>query len=253
MASEYHDWEKFIESTTALVDRFRSSVDLDGHEVVNDIANKKTKQKVLEYCIPNQKAAQNIRDTWSSNRRAIPRKGLIFPDGSILTIYIRAKTLPFDKLLEPIRKHVAIQGDNGAMIGFFDQYSYCFYPNSKEADKIGYFRYDFHADSMGDGGLGTHTYFHFHRRLDESFRHATGPLLDVGEVISGLEEVLASKTRIDRLKKVFSKGHFDELLMDMTFEGIQDFREKYFAENKSQWQNFKHKTNYEEFEKRFLT
>lgn len=242
-----------MQSTIALVDRFRSSVDLDGQEVVNDVIDKRTKQKVLEYCIPNQKAAQKIRDTWSSDRRSIPRKGLIFPDGSILTIYIRAKTLPFDKLLEPIRKHVAIQGADSEMIGFFDQYSYCFYPNSKEADKIGYFRYDFHADSMGDGGLGAHTYFHFHRRLDESFRHATGPVLDVGEVISGLEDVLASKTRIDRLKKAFTKGRFDELLMDMTFEGIQDFREKHFAENRNQWERFKHKADYEQFENRFLT
>lgn len=253
MATEYHSWERFVESTVALVDRFRSSLVLDGHECIYNEINKRSKQKVLEYCIPNQRAAQEIRDTWSSDRRSLPKKGLIFPDQSILTIYIRAKSLPFDSLLEPIKKHIAIQGQDGETIGFFDQYSYCFYPNSKLADKIGYFRYDFHADSMGDGGLGTHNYFHFHRRLDESFRHATGPLLDVGEIISGLEEVLAYKARLARLKRSFSKGEFNELLMDLTVEGIQQFRLKHFAEGKGQWESFIHKTEYERFENRFLT
>ncbi len=61
-------------------------------------------------------------------------------------------------------------------MGYVEKYSYCFYHNSKLADSIGYFRYDFHADKMGDDGLGEHTYFHFHRKLEDSFRHATGPM-----------------------------------------------------------------------------
>jgi len=58
--------------------------------------------------------------------------------------------------------------------------------------------------------------------------------------------------RLSRLKKLFSKGRFDELLMDLTLEGVEDFRKEHFAETKSQWANFKHKGDYEAFEKKFL-
>jgi len=154
VASSYPDWERFVESTTGLLDRFvkSGSAYLDGHEIVDEECDKKTKQRLLEYCVPNKKAAEKIRDTWSSDRRSMPKSGLIFPDESVLTVFIRAKTLPFNNMLAPIKHHVAINGDV-SQIGYFDQYSYCFYPNSKEADKIGYFRYDFHADSMGVADL----------------------------------------------------------------------------------------------------
>lgn len=253
MSSSYQDWRRFTDSTIGLLDRFvkGGSVALCGHEIKEDEYDKKTKQRLFEFCVPNKKVAAEIRDKWSNDRRAMPKSGLIFLDGSILTVYIRAKTLPLDNLLKPIKHHVAINGEKG-QIGFFEQYSYCFYPNSKAADKIGYFRYDFHADSMGDGGLGAHAYFHFHRRLDESFRHATGPVLDVGEVVSGIENVLSSKERLNRLKKTFNKGNFEELLMDLTVEGVEDFRKKYFAQTKGQWNSFRHKAAYEAFEEKYL-
>ncbi len=249
----YPDWDRFVASTTVLLDRFVKghSASMGGHEIIDVQCDKLTKQRLFEYCVPNKRAAKEIRDKWSSDRRSMPKCGLIFPDNSVLTVYIRAKTLPFNQLFEPIKRHVAINGEK-ELIGYFDQYSYCFYPNSEAADRIGYFRYDFHADSMGDGGLGAHSYFHFHRRLDESYRHATGPVLDVGDVVSGIESVLSPKERLRRLKQVFNSGDFDALLMDLTVEGVEDFRKTHFAETQSQWNRFKHKARYEAFEKRFL-
>ena len=156
-----------------------------------------------------------------------------------------ARGLPFERILTPIAQHVAINDESGEMIGYVEKYSYCFYPNSEVADKIGYFRYDFHVESMGDGDLGEHTYFHFHRQLDESFRHATGPILDYGEIVSGLEKILAPKTREARLKAGFQKGNFEALLMDLTLQGIMDLRKKLFHE--PEWKFFKHKQKYDDF------
>lgn len=178
----------------------------------------------------------------------MPKEGIIFPEGSVLTILFEAKGLPFENLLAPVRHQVAISDTNEIMIGYVEKYSYCFYPNSKLADTIGYFRYDFHADKMGAGDLGDHSYFHFHRQLEESFRHATGPILDYGEIVSGLERVLAPKERQARLKKTFEVGDYYALTMDLTLEGIQQLRDKLYPTKRA----FKNEAKFDAFMKNYL-
>jgi hypothetical protein len=239
------DWDTYSAITKALLDRFvtSNSISISGESYDNKPGVKK--QDAITYSIPNSKLAKQIRESWTDDRRSIPKEGIVFPDGSIMTILFVAKGLPFEKLLTPVRHHIAISDNSNNMIEYVEKYSYCFYPNSQLADSIGYFRYDFHVDNMGDGDLGEHTYFHFHRQLEESFRHATGPILDCGEVVSGLERVLAKKERQARLEKAFNAGNFDALQMDLTIEGIQQLCETLYP-SKS-FKKFKHRQKYDDF------
>lgn len=245
-------WNQYCDITKSLLDRFVTghSITLLGEHFDNKPVGKgSAKRDSLRYSIPKSDTTKRIRECFADDRRSMPKEGIIFPDGSVLTILFEAKGLPFEKLLSPVMHHIAISDpDEKKMIGYVEKYSYCFYPNSKLADTIGYFRYDFHAEKMGDGDLGDHSYFHFHRQLDECFRHATGPILDFGEVVSGLERILAPKEREARLQKTFEAGEYLALTMDLTLEGIQKLREKIYPAKSA----FKNKGKFDAFLEGYL-
>jgi len=234
-------WNQYCDITKSLLDRFITghSITVIGEKYDNKPTGKgSSRRDSLKYSIPNSDTTKSIRECFADDRRSMPNEGVIFPDGSVLTILFEAKGLPFEKLLTPVMHHIAISDTSGKMIGYVEKYSY-----SKLADTVGYFRYDFHAEKMGDGDLGEHTYFHFHRQLDECFRHATGPILDYGEIVSGLEKILAPKQREMRLKKTFEAGDFSALTMDLTLEGIQKLSEKLHPPKTS----FKNKSKFDAF------
>jgi hypothetical protein len=246
---EAHNWDALIASLKSQLDRFvrGGSVTVlgDAQPQSRRISlSGGARQDCFEYSLPKEAISKQIRTAWAEDRRSMPRSGVIFPDGSILTVLFIAKGPPFSKILSPVMDDVGMSNVNG-LIGYVEKYSYCFYPNSKRADGIGYFRYDFHPDSMGNGDLGEHKYFHFHRELEESYRHATGALLDFSEVVSGLEKVLAGEQRDKRLTKIFKKGQFSELLMDLTVQGVADLRDRLF--DGPEWRSFPHKKAYESF------
>jgi len=247
------DWDKYTAITKSLLDRFitADSIFVQGETLnVQPVRKNKQTQDALIYSIPSSDITKLIRECWTDDRRSIPRQGIIFPDGSIMTVLFVAKRMPFEKLLAPVSHHTGVHDQHGQLMGFVEKYSYCFYPNSKVADQIGYFRYDFHAEKMGDGDLGEHNYFHFHRQLEDSYRHATGPILDFGEIVSGLEKVLAPKQRRERLKKAFNTGEFDALIMDLTLEGIEALRETLYP-SKS-FKDFRHKKKYDDFLENYM-
>lgn len=242
------EWDKYSAITKALLDRFVTgqSISISSESYDNKPLNLgRAKREAITYSIPNSKLTKQIREAWTDDRRSMPKEGIVFPDGSVLTILFVAKGLPFAKSLSPIAHHIAITDSAGTMMGYVEKYSYCFYPNSRIADNIGYFRYDFHADTMGDGDLGEHSYFHFHRNLEDAFRHPTGPILDYGEVVAGLEKILAPKERQARLKKVFEEGNYEALLMDLSLEGVKRTKEQLYTTRS--WNDFRHATKYDAF------
>lgn len=223
MPLEAPDLDCLAKTLESMLDRFKRSASIVFFDCAPAAVSKEGKGRnardVINFALPKANMATAIRQAWESDRRNIPRSGIVFPDNSIMTVLFVCKSLPMPKQLSTIEKDIEISGSDGP-VGYVDKYSYCFYPNSKLADEIGYFRYDYHFDKMGDGDLGEHTYFHFHRRSDGGFRHATGPMFEFDKLVSGIETILAPKQRAERLKRDFLAGEFRKLLFDLTVEGI---------------------------------
>ena len=137
----------------------------------------------------------------------------------------------------------------GDAFGYIAKYCYCFYPNSELAETIGYLRYDFHSESMGEGDLGEHTYFHMHhRKVEKAFRLPTGPMLDFDKIVSGIEKVLSPAVRQQRLKKLFLAGEFELLLFDLTVNGVHNLAQSLEID----WNAFKHAESYYAFLNEYL-
>jgi hypothetical protein len=246
---EADDLDRLVKTLESMLDRFKESGSIFLRDCTVPIVTKSGKGKeaksIITHSLPKESKSKEIRESWKNNRRLLPDAGIVFPDGSILTILFICKSLPIPKKLSPIAKDIEIYGSAGC-IAYIDQYSYCFYPNSKNADAVGYFRYDFHVDKMGSGDLGEHTYFHFHRSLEGEFRHATGPMFEFDKIVSGIERVLAPKYRQERLEKTFLSGKFEKLLLDLTSEGIDQLAQS-MMKNKSVHSKFKHQAAFEAF------
>ena len=207
---------------------------------------RRKKPNVVQLSIPNEPRAKEIRECWERDRRSIPRSGIVFPDGSVMTILFECCELPVPQALSSVADQITLIRDS-APYAYVRRYSYCFYPNSEAAEFIGYFRYDFHLDSMGDGDLGEHTYFHLHhRQVENGFRLTTGAVIEFDKLVSGIEGTLAPKTRRDRLQRLFDTGKFDELLFDLTVEGVKSMGNDAMSK-RSQWKLYQHKAEYERF------
>jgi hypothetical protein len=246
---EANDLDRLVKTLEAMLDRFKQSgsirlVDCSPASV-QPAGKGKNASSVVNLSLPKGDIAKRIRECWKQDRRAMPCAGIVFPDDSIMTVMFVCKSMPIPKQLGNIQSDIQILGASGP-VGYVAQYGYCFYPNSKQADSIGYFRYDYHYESMGDGDLGEHNYFHFHRTTEDEFRHATGPMLEFDKIVSGIERVLAPKERQKRLEKTFLSGQFEKLLLDLTVEGIlslnEDLREQKLVDAK-----FKYRKDFEQF------
>lgn len=188
-----------------------------------------------------------VRENWESDRRTMPLTGVLFPDDSLVTILFDCKVGPVPNSLKPVAHEIAIKDGDDQTIGYVEKYSYCFYPNSRKAEEqIGYFRYDFHMDAMGDGDLGEHSHFHLHRAVDSGFRMPTGPVIEFDKVISGVESVLAPQQRAARHARWFRSGRFQALLMDLTVAGIEKLKENCFPRARD-WNQFQSRLQYNQF------
>lgn len=239
--------DKLKQTIESLLVRFLDSGSISLVEPSCRLERKKTPNKLI-LSIPNQDRSKEIRNAWENDRREVPRSGIVFPDGSIMTVLFQCSELPIPKPLEPIRNQIIFVRDERAF-AFVERYSYCFYPNSEAAEYIGYFRYDFHSESMGEGDLGDHTYFHMHhRQVEKGFRLATGPLLEFDKIVSGIEKALSPKERKKRLWALFKAGKFEELLMDLTIDGVVRMAET-LMDNR-EWKEFQYQERYQEFVER---
>ena len=250
MPLEADDLDRLVTTLEAMLDRFKPTGSiflLDCAVPTIESTKGKHPVKTVTYSLPKPEIAKEIRESWKTSRRSMPEAGIVFPDGSIMTVLFVCKSLPIPCLLQPIAKEIEIRGSDGA-VGYIEKYSYCFYPNSKKADEIGYFRYDFHVESMGDGDLGEHTYFHFHRSIEDDFRHATGPMFEFDKLVSGIEKVLAPVERKRRLVKTFLAGDFGKLLLDLTIPGITKLGDALMVD-KAKSSKFKYAQKYDQFKR----
>lgn len=234
-----------VHSLESLLDRFERSYSV---RLLDRELPRVDKQGNLSYSIPRTVRASDIRAAWKNDRRKMPESGIVFPDGSVMTVLFKCSPLPVPGVLKPVEQDVLIETPGIAPDPFalVEKYCYCFYPNSEKAEEIGYFRYDFHSESMGTGDLGDHTYFHMHhRKADEGFRLPTGPVMEFDVLVSACEKVLAPQNRESRLKHAFLSGQFESLLLDLTVDGVIRLGENLM--NGTEWKSFKHRRKYEAF------
>lgn len=123
--------------------------------------------------LPSAEVYAELRSRWQlQDYKNIPLKGIrMFDDelssyNSLVTVKFVCKPLEKQEPLPyPGQLAEATLCDaNGQPYGYIAEYSYSFYPDmqSKQAQEMGYLRYDFHPDVMGDGDTGGHPYFHLH-------------------------------------------------------------------------------------------
>lgn len=123
--------------------------------------------------LPSQDVYTDLRSKWKGkNYEKLPLKGVCMLDdeigtaNSLVTIKFACKPLENGPQLPyPAQLTEAILSDaNNTPYGYISEYSYSFYPDlrSSRARDIGYVRYDFHPEVMGNGDTGGHPYFHFH-------------------------------------------------------------------------------------------
>jgi hypothetical protein len=129
-----------------------------------------------------------------------------------------------------------LQDANRQPYGYISEYSYSFYPDmkSQQAKQIGYFRFDFHPQVMGNGDTGDHPYFHLHalstgEDLEEletdSIEHETAQrqsmrfpsgLILPDMIVSSLEARLAPRIREKRIAKAIDEFNWHYLTLDLT-------------------------------------
>jgi hypothetical protein len=168
----------------------------------------------------------------------------------------------------PARLAEAIIRDaNDEPYGYIDEYSYSFYPDpeSKRAREIGYVRYDFHPQVMGNGDIGAHPYFHFHAgisgdemeeveyerelrkaateerkrqiaaaavRIETEVRLPT-ELIRPEAFLTTLEYKLAPRTRQKRIEKAIAEFDWYYLMLDLTPQALKARLIEKFG--KSEW------------------
>lgn len=208
---------------------------------------RKVSKSSLVYRLPKEAEAKKVSEGWKNDRRSIPQTGILFPDNSVMTILFDCKAGNIPGNLKQVASEIAIKNTSGYNIGYIEKYCYCFYPNSLKAEEeIGYFRYDFHIEAMGDGDLGEHSHFHLHRKVDGGLRLPTSAVTEFDKIVSCVERILAPQERKQRHERLFNGGKFEELLMDLTVDGVTQLKERMF-DRKKDWNNFTMRTKYESF------
>jgi hypothetical protein len=175
----------------------------------------------------------------------------------VLTALFIAETVPQNWEAgnwQPLKNMTSLYNDNGELWAVIREYSYNFYPNraSDRAKRLGYFRYDFHPQKMGDGDLGSHPYFHFHSAYfgegtedqDDDIRLVTGPI-GFGDILAACEQNLFPEKRQARLEEWFKQGKFEELQPDLTPDGFQQLARRLF--DRHSWKSFAHGAAFKAF------
>ena len=216
------------------------------------------KLKELNFRVPSNIRA--IRESWNSNQNMPIQDGIILSDGSVVTASITVREISKNWQagnLSSLKPIISLLNRTGEPWAYVSSYSYSFYPNSSspQARLLGYFRYDFHPETLGDGDLGGHPYFHLHREFvggeqegEEELRFTTG-LVHLSEILAICEHRLFPDQRQQRLKNYFTSGKFEELAMDLSATGFDRLISQQFSSS-SKWMKFKYRNECEKFAKR---
>jgi hypothetical protein len=204
-------------------------------------------------------ANTNVRDRWKATQVAPTPDGIILCDGSVVTTRITIREIP--ELWKPgnlksLYEIITLHNRNGHCWAYISSYNYSFYPNTtqEKASELGYFRYDFHPEMMGNGDLGGHPYFHLHHHFsdeeaepEDEIRFVTG-LVNLSDILSMCEQKLFPDKRAGRLSEYVKQGNFDGLALDLSPSGFQHLLEEKFTPR--QWRTYEHRKSCESFIKK---
>lgn len=248
------NFSSFLTQMVGSLNRFHKSGSLlVAGEFPNPFELRSTSELRIE--IPSRDVYSEIRAKWKARDYAnLPLKGLCLLDeeqnshSSIVTVRFVCKVLgKLDRIPYPAELDDAVLKDaNQQAYGFISEYSYSFYPDmlSKRAREIGYLRFDFHPDVMGDGDTGGHPYFHLHsgasgeeaeeQEIHEALKGSSregidriadkeiseirlpSPLMMPESLIKTLEYSLAPQSRRTRIEKAVSEMDWYYLMLDLT-------------------------------------
>ncbi len=100
--------EVLVESLEALLDRFEQSHSIRVEDRIPPYIDKSNKGKatrdVLTYSIPKPAKVKEIKEYWKKDRRLMPKSGIVFPDGSLMTVLFVCKSLPVPEMLQPVER-----------------------------------------------------------------------------------------------------------------------------------------------------
>lgn len=151
--------------------------------------------------------------------------GFKFPDGSLFSLEYVVKALPIPEALSDFESVLTVDDADGPF-GYVAKYSFTFVPKSQKAKKeIGFVRYNFHPEMLGETWQAQHPLFHLHTNpLDELPRLATG-FVDLQSIISNLEAILSPDARHVRLVDILGKetsGAYKLLLSELGDKAFAD-------------------------------
>jgi hypothetical protein len=265
----------FLTQVVASFSRFHKSGSISiAAEFQNPFELRSASEMRIE--LPSRDAYAALRAKWKQqDYKNIPLKGICMHDdelgsyNSLVTIKFVCKPLAVGEP-PPYQAQLAeaiLCDANRQPYGYVSEFSYSFYPDlqSKRAKEIGYVRYDFHPDIMGDGDTGGHPYFHFHggssgeeleeveldvelrktsarqskRVLDAQIekvrrevRFPTG--LTMPEAfISTLEYKLAPNLRQKRIERALAELNWYYLMLDLTPQALKERLIKKYG--KAEW------------------
>ncbi len=254
LADDLAELEKVI---AGQLDRFLDSRTID--RLLNYHPGRSYYTARLEQLVLQIPGNAQVRADWKGNKNQPTQDGIVLRDGSVVTASITVREIPSNWKacnLSPLKSVITLWNRSTAPWAYISEYSYSFYPNngSARARALGYFRYDFHPEMLGDGDLGGHPYFHLHREFvddddetEEEFRLATG-LVQLSEVLSICERSLFPQEREERLVDYLANGRFDDLALDLSPRGFDHLISEHY--NARQWQIFQHRTRCENFLKK---
>ena len=108
--------DKLKKTLDSLLVRFITSHSIDIVDASSSIDTKKKSGK-LTLSIPNHDKTKKNREAWDKDRRCLPSSGIIFPDGSIMTVFFQCSAPPIPGVLDPICKQITFE-ENDEVVAY---------------------------------------------------------------------------------------------------------------------------------------
>ena len=114
MVIEVPNLQALRESLESLFDRFTNNESIRLENIEPPKLDKK--RGSLSYVIPKESVVKTVKEAWQHNRRQLPKSGIVFNDGSIMTILFQCIELPAPKLLTPVLPEILVINLEGKAI-----------------------------------------------------------------------------------------------------------------------------------------
>lgn len=232
---------------TSLVRFFESgTIVLEGERT--DLTPKVKKDAQGLRCTIETAKSSELREYWKRDRRSLPRVGLVFPDGSVLSTATELRIGQIPSSHQAVAERIAWRAGRGVYVHY---YSHSFFPNSSEADDIGYFRYDFHPELLNENeekekdeyAHGIHDFFHLHTVCDDMPGHVTGPMIEIESIVGMIEMTICRRRRRERIERNFWEARWNDLLQDIMIPQVITLARRLEASEKKKWGQYAHKSS----------